>query len=320
LIEDVAQSSAEINWSYASIERLDDHDFSTRLIPFNLGNAIDNPASPDNQTLKVGDIVTVFSRKDLPLPRKQHQAFVQIGGEVNAAGVYRIQDGDTLRSLVERAGGFTPQAFLYGAQLSRLSIRQIEDQDLQFSLKRLERELTNREVRQGEDTLRLERQEKLIARLSEIHSVGRVILGIKPTAETIEDIPEIPLEDGDNFTVPANPTTIQVLGEVYNPAAFQYTPKRRLGKYLDDAGGATREADFKRAFLVHANGTVVSKQTRGQHWGRNFSSLVVLPGDALVLPPNLKVKGRGFIDELPVIAQILSGSSMTALLAYTATR
>jgi len=320
LLEDVAATSAEINWSYASIERMDEHDFSTRLIPFNLGNAVDDPTSSDNQVLKIGDIVTVFSRKDLALPRKQHQIFVTIGGEVNVAGVYRIQDGETLRTLVARAGGFTGQAYLFGAQLSRASIRQIEEEEMKLSIQKLERELTDREVKQGEDSLRLERQNVLIDRISEIHAVGRVVLGIKPLAKTIEDIPDIQLEDGDSFQVPANPTTVQVLGEVYNPAAFEYVPNRHLTSYLSDAGGATREADLSHAFLIHANGTVVSKQNRAHHVGGKFGNLSLLPGDALVLPPNLKVKGRGFADQLPVIAQILSGSSMTALLAYTATR
>ena len=62
MIATVGQNNAEINWEYAVIERLDEHDLSTRLISFRLVNAIDNRASADNQLLRAGDVVTIFSR------------------------------------------------------------------------------------------------------------------------------------------------------------------------------------------------------------------------------------------------------------------
>ena len=108
MIATVGQNNAEINWEYAVIERLDEHDLSTRLIPFRLVNAIDNRASPDNQLLRAGDVVTIFSRADLDLPMEKHASFVRVGGEVNAPGVYRVNPGETLRDVVEAAGGLTP--------------------------------------------------------------------------------------------------------------------------------------------------------------------------------------------------------------------
>ena len=105
MIATVGQNNAEINWEYAVIERLDEHDLSTRLIPFRLVNAIDNRASPDNQLLRAGDVVTIFSRADLDLPIEKHASFVRVGGEVNAPGVYRVNPGETLRDVVEQLGG-----------------------------------------------------------------------------------------------------------------------------------------------------------------------------------------------------------------------
>ncbi|HEV2171986.1 MAG TPA: SLBB domain-containing protein, partial [Nitrospira sp.] len=77
----IGENSAEINWEYALIERLDERDLSTRLISFRLASAIDNPASADNQELKAGDVVTIFSRADLELPMEKHSSFVRVGGE-----------------------------------------------------------------------------------------------------------------------------------------------------------------------------------------------------------------------------------------------
>ena len=326
MLTDIAETNAEINWDYAAIERLDEHDLSTRLIPFNLGNAIDNPASSDNQALKAGDVITVFSRKDLPLPLEKHQTFVQIGGEVDAPGVYRVKPGDTLRDLVERAGGLTPHSYLYASQLIRVSAKAIQQEKLDIEISRIERELTanyadkNRVASSSpgggangitsEDAAKMGMQQALLAKLGDVHATGRVVLGLKPDAKTIQDIPDLPLEDGDSFFVPATLATVNVLGEVYNANTFRYQPNKRLRAYLNDTGGATRTADVKRAFLIRADGTVVSRQTHSGLWSGHFEDIALMPGDTIVVPPKLKAPG-GFLESLPAITQILSQTAMT---------
>ncbi len=142
IIDTVGQNSAEINWDYALIERLDERDLSTRLIPFNLARAIDNPTSTDNQLLRTGDVVTIFSRADLDLPMEKHASFVRLGGEVNAPGVYRVNPGETLRDVVKHAGGLTPHSYLYASIFTRISARQAQEKQLRQSTEQMQRELT----------------------------------------------------------------------------------------------------------------------------------------------------------------------------------
>jgi len=324
MMTDIAQTNAEINWDYAAIERLDEHDLSTRLIPFNLGNAIDNPASSDNQLLKVGDIITVFSRKDLPLPLEKHQTFVQVGGEINAPGVYRVSPGETLRDVVERAGGLTAHSYLFASQLTRATTKAIQQEQLTLSINRLKKELSAQYANArastvnsasgtataSEDQSKLGMQQALISKLSTVQATGRVVLGIRPDANTVEDIPDFPLEDGDSFFIPPRLGTIQVVGEVYNENAFRYQADKHLSAYLNDSGGATRQADVKRIFLIRADGTVVSRQTHNNHWSGNFEKIPLMPGDAIIVPPKLKTPG-GFLESLPAITQILSQTALT---------
>ena len=283
MMTDIAETNAEINWDYAAIERLDEHDLSTRLIPFNLGNAIDNPAASDNQLLKAGDVITVFSRKDLPLPLEKHATFVQVGGEVNAPGVYRVEPGETLRGIVERAGGLTSHSYLYAAQLTRVTTKRMQQEQIELSINRLKKELTSQyanapssstastaaSANAAEDQTKLGMQSSLISQISSVQASGRVVLGIKPDAKTVEDIPDFPLEDGDSFFIPPQLGTVQVIGEVYNANAFRYQANKRLRAYLDDTGGATRLADVKRIFLIRADGTVVSRQADSS-WSVDF--------------------------------------------------
>jgi protein involved in polysaccharide export with SLBB domain len=318
MMTDLVQNTAEINWDYASIQRLDEQDLSTRLISFNLGNAIGNPASADNQLLKPGDVITIFSRSDLPLPTDKHATFVRVSGEVNAPGIYRVEPGDTLRNVVERAGGLTPHSYLYASQLTRVSTRQAEQEQLRVSIAQMQRELTSRyaaassmtSTSAADQQTTLNTQQAAIAQLAAVTPTGRIVLDMKPSASTVADIPSFPLEDGDSFYIPPKLGTVQVAGAVYNENAFRFQPRKHLSAYLNDAGGPTRQADTRRIFLVRADGTVISRQSHGQFWHTDFESTFLLPGDTIIVPTKLK-SPNNFMQQLPFLAQMLSQTAMT---------
>jgi protein involved in polysaccharide export with SLBB domain len=318
---EAARNSEEINWDYAAIERLDEHDLSTRLIAFNLANAIDNPASGDNEVLQPGDVITIFSEKDIPLPVDKHAAFVRVDGEVNAPGVYRISPGETLRDVVKRAGGLTPHSYLYASQLNRVSTRRAEELEIRQSTTQMQRELLGRSAatssvasdNTAQQQMQFNAQQALVAQLAAVQPTGRVVLTMKPDASSLEDIPAFPLEDGDAFYIPPELNTIQVAGAVYNESAFRYEPRKRLYAYLADAGGPTRQADAKRIFLIRADGTVISQQTHRS----TFEKTTLLPGDAIIVPPRLKGPSA-FIQQLPNFTQILSQAALTGAVLGTA--
>jgi protein involved in polysaccharide export with SLBB domain len=318
LMTDIGRTDAEIDWDYAVVERLDDHDLSTRLITFNLGNAIDDPASEDNRTLRPDDVLTIFARRDLPLPVEKHATFVRISGEVNAPGVYRVNAGETLRNLVARAGGLTSHAYLYASQLNRISTREAQERQLKLSTERMQQELLARYTsappstpeRAAEQQAQLGLQQTLIARLSTVQPTGRVVLEIKPDAMSLGGVPDFPLEDGDSYYIPPRRGTVQVAGGVYNQNAFQFVSGRTLSAYLNDAGGVTREADAKRTYLIRADGTVVSRQTRDKFWRGDFASMRLMPGDAIVVPEKIKT-GAGW-KNFQDITQIVSQTALTA--------
>jgi protein involved in polysaccharide export with SLBB domain len=324
VMDELAQNSAEINWDYAAIERLDRRDLTTHLIAFNLGKALDDSASPDNQTLLPGDVITIFSRRDLPLPEEKHAAFVRISGEVNAPGIYRIRPGETLRDTVKRAGGITSRAYLYAAQLTRASARLAEEEQLKLSIDQMRRDLLSRYAASStfgannpsQQQAQFASQQAAIVQLSAVRPTGRVVLDMTPRAGAVQDIPDFPLEDGDSFYIPARLNTVQVAGAVYNQNAFRYEPRKRLAKYLADAGGATRQGDVKHIFLIRADGTVVSRQSPGGFWHEGFDKLALLPGDAIIVPAKLR-SPNGFMQQIPFVSQMISQTALTGAVVGT---
>jgi protein involved in polysaccharide export with SLBB domain len=318
LIDTVGQNSAEINWDYAVIERLDEHDLSTRLIPFRLADAIDNSASPDNQLLKAGDIVTIFSRADLELPMAKHASFVRVSGEVNAPGVYRVEPGDTLRDVVQKAGGLTEHSYLYASVLTRVSTRRAQETELRESADQMQTELISRFANAtphpgqtgADQQAELAMQQAALAKLTSIRPIGRVVLAMKPDDSTTAAIPDFSIEDGDAFYVPPRPNTVQVTGAVYNASAFRFQPGKRLIAYLDTAGGATRGADQKRIFVIRADGTVIGRQSRNNHTHGKFENLSMLPGDAIVVPQKITLSSK--MDNILQLTQLTSQTALTA--------
>jgi protein involved in polysaccharide export with SLBB domain len=105
VVNDVKTLLTEINWDYASIERLDPKAVKTILIPFNLGKAIKDKDPANNIELMPGDVVTIFGVDDIPVPLEKRTQFVRIGGEVKIPGIYQLTPGETLPQLLQRAGG-----------------------------------------------------------------------------------------------------------------------------------------------------------------------------------------------------------------------
>ncbi|HMG60950.1 MAG TPA: SLBB domain-containing protein [Burkholderiales bacterium] len=295
LVNLIKPSQREVNWDYAVIERLNRNDLSTSLIPFNLGKAVIDGDPEQNLLLQPGDIVTVFSKQDIKVPVSRQTQYIRLEGEFKGAGVYQIQPGETLRQLVERVGGFTPNAYLYGAQFTRESTRVRQEETLEEALNRLERDIQRfntlraQNVTSPEDAASLkqqaENQQALLARLRQIRPIGRIVLELSESPQS-KDLPELPLEDGDRFIVPPPPSMVSVFGSVYSESSFVYKPDKRMGDYLTQAGGPTKGADEGSIYVLRADGSVKSKRQEG-FFTASLERSRLMPGDSIVVPEEL---------------------------------
>jgi protein involved in polysaccharide export with SLBB domain len=294
--EDIKHGVPEINWDYAVIQRLNPVDLTMQLIPFNLGKLVLEGDQENNLALAPGDIITIFSQADLAVPLEKRTKFVRLEGEFRAAGIYRVEPGETLRQLVARAGGSTVNAYFYGAEFTREAVRIEQQKGLDRLRESVQHDIAQSAVMPGsinpedvaEKRAQVEAQRQLADKLAQVKATGRVVLELKLDAAGVEALPDMLLEDGDRFLIPYRPSTVDVLGETYNNNSFLYRPDKRLGDYLKQAGGTTRDADKARIFVIRADGAVLSKQSVSGLWNGGFNSIRLMPGDAIVVPPRLR--------------------------------
>jgi len=318
----------ELNWEYAVIERLNKSDLTTQVIPFNLGKAVLQGDDANNIELLAGDVVTVFSQKDVRVPVSRQTRMVSLLGEVGAPGTYQLLPGETLPQLIARAGGLTPQAYVYGIEFSREETRQRQRENLNAAIVRLEalsavqaaREAANRTnegaAAQAISTAATQAQ---IGRLSRMEPNGRIALELQPTSGSLVDLPNVPLEHQDQIIVPTKPAFVTVAGAVVNNNAFLWKPGKTVGDYINSAG-LDDAAELSNMFVLRADGTVMhANESRGFFGGRNLQSASLNPGDAIVVPNKLDYEtwGRALVRNLKDWSQIFSQFGLGAAAIVT---
>lgn len=289
----------EINWDYAVVERVNRTDLSTSLIPFNLGKVFTNPGGPDNVQLQPGDTVTIFSQQDVAVPMEKRRIFVRVEGEVNVPGVYQMTAGETLQSLLAKAGGPTNNAYLFGTEFYREQVRKQQELNLEKVAARLETQARNEQsrslanVRSTADAAQLEarRQAEIaaanqaIARVRSLKPTGRIAFGLDPHDVKFSSLPQLKLENSDRLVVPARPDFINVFGAVNAEASPLWRPNMRVNDYLKQIG-VSADADTENVFILRVDGSVVSRDS-GSWYSGSFGSTVVMPGDSIVVPEKL---------------------------------
>lgn len=292
----VKRNQNEINWDYALVERLNKADLTTALLPFNLGKAIVKDAE-NNLLLQPGDIVTIFSKEDIQVPSNKRSVYVRLEGEFKHAGVYKALPGETLRQLVARVGGVTPQAYLFGGELTREATRQMQQKRLDEMIDRLEADVQRSAAQSAASALAKEdveaakaqsaSQTALIAKMRQIKATGRIVMDLPEQNPQLKDLPDIVLEDGDRLYIPAPASTVSVMGAVYNQNAFLHKRGQSVGDYLGKAGGPTRDGDEDDVYLVRADGIVFSSRQSSSMFS-GFGGREAMPGDTIVVPEKLE--------------------------------
>ncbi len=322
----IQPSAPEINWEYAAIERMDRETLATRIVPFKLGDLVLRHDSSQDQPLEPGDVVTIFSKADFSVPRAQQAKQVRIEGEVAMAGVYTLRPGETLRQLVTRAGGLTQSAYLYGAQFTRESTRREQQKRYDDFLGQLERDMNEGAANLSSRVISPQQaataqtsvaaQRDLLDRLRKVPMDGRIVMDLDPNSRGLNALPDLPLENGDRFYVPSRPSTVNVIGTVFEQATFLYEEDLRVSDYLKKAGGPSRSADRGHMFVVRADGSVVSRSTGAVLFARSFDALPMHPGDTLVVPTyvNRTTFVRGLMDWSQIFSNLALGAAAVNIL------
>jgi protein involved in polysaccharide export with SLBB domain len=293
----------------------------SKVLTINLGKALDeNPVH--NIPLKEDDYV--FVRQ---IPEWYTDKTVSLEGEVVFPGVYSFSKGETLSSVLQRAGGYTDRAYLKGAVFTRESAREKQQERLKGYIDRLEEDILRAQAQIAEATISeaeaksLEQslgvKKELLRKTKAARATGRVVIVLEPLVEFKGSKYDMELEDGDALTIPPVPGVVNVLGSVYNPTSIVYTRGKTVDFYLNKVGGPTPDAEEKEIYLIKADGTVISRtqehafgiawDSEANRWASgSFMAALVEPGDTVLVPSKVTrfVWKRELMDWTTILYQI----------------
>jgi len=274
----------------------------TERVLIDLDRALQGDAD-NNLALQAEDHLFVRS-----VPGYNERLTVTVGGEVLFPGTYAINRQETLSDLLQRAGGYTGEAYLRGATLSRESVKALQKANVEKLIAEQEKVMAQMsyEIAAGAVSAEelasakalLENRKTMIDKLRNMPVSGRIVANFLPLEELAGSTMDIPLMTGDEVVIPKNPASVAVLGEVYNPVSLICRPGQTVAYYLDRVGGIKETANEEAMFIVRADGTVLSNKQAGLgvRWNGDrfrwefggFYTTVLYPGDTIFVPEEIE--------------------------------
>ncbi len=254
--------------------------------------------------VSAGDTIRVNQKFD----RVAEQS-VTLSGEVKNPGKYDVKRGDTLSSLIKRAGGLSDTAYPDGIIFSRASERKQEENRYRAQARDLEMKLADMmrasDKDKKPDMAEVNTAQALISQLKDAKAVGRITVQADPIILAADPEQDILLESGDLIYIPRRPLTVRVGGEVLYPAALQFRKGKEARDYIGEAGGTTYFADSDRAFVVYPNGS--AKPLAVSAWKQGIT--MIPPGSTIIVPRD--PKPFNFLEGAETITTILANIALT---------
>ena len=287
---------------------------SYQNLPVELSAALSGNEA-NNIQLRDGDVLTIRQTQGW----NDIAASATVRGEVQHPGSYGIRPSERLSSVLERAGGFSPQAYPYGAVLMRREVRDVEMKSHMALVQRIKAEQVNLKALPETDAdqrnaklTAIAQTETALTQLESTAPVGRVVVRVQPDINRWRDTAaDISLRDGDVLLIPKRENYVMVSGQVFNQTAISYRPGMSARWYLSQAGGLTQVADKDAVFVVRADGSVIAAKNNSGWWAGNPLSAALKPGDSIVVPEKTpRIGTRNWTTALQA-AQIATSVALT---------
>lgn len=275
--------------------------FDIKNISVNLANAL-NKTDADIK-IESRDRLNIFTK-----PEWAENRSVVIAGEVRFPGTYQIARGEKLSELIARAGGFTEDAFPFGAVFTREKVKEREQLQFNRLLQQLRADIAAKAVTssgtaQQMPTTTPEQSMALVKQLESTEMVGRLSINMTQIEAGNPEF-DVVLEQGDRLLVPRKTRSVTVIGEVQYPSSHSFDGKLSIKDYLALAGNPRKRADEDRVYVVRADGSVIMPNS-GMFL---MSSKEIVPGDTIVVPLDVEYK-----DSLSLWGQISQIAYQTAI-------
>jgi polysaccharide export outer membrane protein len=239
-----------------------------------LANALKN-IDEDNVLLTSKDRLNVHR-----IPSWSENHVIELRGEVVFPGKYTVRRGDSLSSIIHKAGGLTPFADPNGSVFSRTKLKQLEKQNLIKVSADLRTEMVTKSLSSDGNVTSYREIQSLLDDLSKVEPLGRLVINL-PEVIASNDY-DVAIEGGDILYIPTRNNSVNVMGQVQVNSSHMFDSSISVEDYITQSGGLKKRADDERIYIISSNGSI--KMVEGSNWFSGAGSSTLKAGDSIVVP------------------------------------
>ncbi len=220
---------------------------------------------------------------DLVYIREYSYRTASISGAVYKPGQYTMAAGETIQDLINKAGGFTDNAYPFGAVYENQDARIINEkaQELLYA-EFLDNIIALSQLNIGQN-FDLTPILKLTEEIKNTKPSGRVVVDL--LGESNRSF--LNIREGDSLIIPEKTNSVFVYGEVSSEGAVSFIPNEGVDYFVEKSGGYKRFADNESIYILHPNGETERYSKQRNLFANQPQNLNMYPGSVIFVPRKL---------------------------------
>ena len=211
--------------------------------------------------------------------RKYPYRNVEVLGSVLKPGKYLMSEGETVEDLISKAGGYTKNAYLFGAVYEKQTALEINKMADIILYEKFIDNIISMSQNTPAGITGISPIIDLTESLKNSVPNGRIVIDI------VEESSNVYISDGDKLIIPEKSDHIFIYGEVSYEGALNYSSSKSLNDYIDQSGGLKKSADEKAIYILHPNGDTQRSSIRKNLFQNSpDKELALYPGSVIFVP------------------------------------
>jgi len=202
----------------------------------------------------------------------------KISGAVLKPGSYTMAAGQTINDLIEKAGGYTENAYQFGAIYLNEDAKKVNE----LSKEILYQEFLDSIIAASQQNIGdLTPVVKLTEDIKNTSPNGRVVINLLNDAS----IDLYNIKEGDELFVPERNNVVYVYGEISSEGAVMYSDNQNVEYFVEKSGGYKKFADNESIYILHPNGESQRYRSKRSIFERSPKSEIrIYPGSIIFVP------------------------------------
>ena len=221
---------------------------------------------------------------DLIYIREYPYREAKISGAVLKPGTYTMAPNESLNDLIQKAGGFTNNAYLLGAVYINDDAKEINKKAKDILYQEFLDNIISASQQNISENFDLAPIVQLTKEIKHNQANGRVVVDLKDQ----ETLNLYSVKENDSLYIPETNNVVYVYGEISIEGAVMYSENQTIEYFIKKSGGYKRYADKKSIYVLHPNGEsqlFSSKRNIFESSPRN--STIIYPGSIIFVPREL---------------------------------